>query len=204
MMDANTISKLHTEGLESLGLFYGVYRGTVTDNNDDKNMGRLKVRCEILYGDEVYDYWAFPRGMVAGMGNGIFWVPSPGDMVWVTCERGDPRWPLWEHAYALEGKTPAGGKPKVKVFLTPGGQRIELNDDNNSIDLVNKDGFRVKLKSDGIYIGKDKNLAKFLDDLFGLFAATRVATDGGPMPFLNAADYASLRNQIAEFLKPSV
>lgn len=205
MMDAELKDQLRSEGLESMGLFYSVYRGTVQDNNDPKNMGRLVVSCQAIYGDELHEYWAFPRGMVAGNGTGIFWVPSVGDMVFVSCEGGNPRFPMWEYAYPLEGKQPSGATIKKKVFLTPAGQRIELDEENDSIDITSNSGFHVKVKTDGIYIGKeDLNLAKFLDDLFNLFQQTKVATSLGPQGFINVLQYQELQAKITQFLKDQV
>lgn len=213
MSEKDLIDRIRKHGLESFGIYYGKYRGTVIKNDDPKNLGRLKIKCPIIYGDELHDYWAWPCGAVSGLGHGIFWIPSPGDPVYITCEQGDPRFPLWEYGWYVQDNAVTGAinqipgaKPKVKVFLTPGGHRIELNDEtvDNFIDIKHTSGFHIKLYSDGIYLGKDnKNLGKFLTDLFNLFSATTVATLGGPMPFNNLVDYEALKAEIAEFLKTS-
>lgn len=198
------LDQLKTDGLESLGLFYGSYRGSVVSNEDPNNLGRLKVKCPVLYGDQTFEDFIFPKGVPAGLGAGIFWLPNPGDPIYVSCEGGNPRFPMWEYGWWLKDNTIEGAAPKVYVFLTPTGHRVELNDNDNYIDIKHKSGFHVKLNEDGIYLGKNnKNIGKFLDDLFALFAATTVATPGGPSPFNNVADYNLLRQQITEFLKTS-
>lgn len=200
----NFFDNLLFYGLEHYGRFYGAYRGQVESNDDPKNIGRLKISCYPLYGTTKPQYWAFPRGSMAGAGHGVFWIPQPGDPVYISCEGGDPRFPLWEYGWWLPDNVPAGAKPKVYVFLTPTGQRVELNDDANYIDIKHKDGFHVKLFADGMYLGKDdKNLGKFLDDLLQLLVSTTTPTIYGASPFNNVADYAELKTKILEFLKLS-
>lgn len=198
------IEELKLHGLESFGLYYGTYRGSVVSNEDPDNEGKLKIKCPDIYGDQIFEEFIFPKGVPAGKGHGIFWLPSPGDPVYITCEKGDPRFPLWEYGWWLRDKTIPGAEPKVFVFLTPTGHRIELNDKDNYVDVKHKDGFHVKLFDNGIYFGKgNDNLGKFMDDLFALFAATTVATLAGPSPFNNVTAYNNLRTKIQDFLKTS-
>lgn len=193
------------EGLESLGRYYGVYRGTVIANDDPKNIGRLKIKCAPIYNNNVPNYWAFGRGVIAGLQHGIFWIPSVGDPIYVTCENGDSQFPLWEYGWWLEGKLPEGAKPKVFVFLTPGGQRIEMNDETNSITITGKDGFKIRYDSDGLFIGKDgnANLGKLITDLFNLLEAATVPTIYGAMKFSNVIQFTDLKATITNFLKSS-
>lgn len=191
-------------GLERYGRFYSTYRGEVTSNEDPENLGRLQISCAQLYGTEKPEEWAWPRGNMAGAGYGVFWIPQPGDPIYVSCLNGDPRFPLWEYGWWTKNSVPSGAKPKVYVFVTPKGQRVELNDDQNYIDIKHKDGFHVKLFADGMYLGKDdKNLGKFLDDLFTLLEATTTATIYGASPFNNLADYTELHTHLSQFLKTS-
>jgi hypothetical protein len=198
------LEQIKLDGLEAFGLYYSTYRGSVVSNEDPDNLGRLKIKCPTLYGDQILEEFIFPKGVPAGLGAGIFWLPNPGDPVYITCQGGNPRFPLWEYGWWLKDNMIDGAEPKVYVFLTPAGHRVELSDKNNAIDIKHKSGFHVKLNEDGIYIGKDSNnLGKFLDDLFQLFADTKVATMAGPQPFNNVVAYAELRQQISQFLKTS-
>lgn len=195
--------ELKEDGLEGLGKFYGVYRGYVVSNVDPLNIGRLKVGCPELYGDQEPDTWVFPRGMPAGLGHGIYWIPSEKDPVLISCINGDPRFPLWEYGWWLKDNTPEGAMPGVYLFVTPGGQRIELNDNTHIVKITNDVGFQVEIRPDGLFIGKETfNLGKFLDDLFQLLTTTTVNTPA-PTPFNNVAAYTALRAQIASFLKTS-
>lgn len=193
-------------GLESLGLFYSSYRGKVIDNDDPENMGRLKITCHDIYGDEEFGDWVLPKGVNAAAGSGIFWLPPVGAPIFISCEGGDARLPLWEYGWWLKNSAPEGSSNKVQVFLTTNGQRIELDDTEKTVDVKQKDGFHVKLFPDGIYLGNGdgtKNLGKLLTDLFTLLEQTTVATLAGPQPFINLAAYTSLKAQIAPFLKTS-
>jgi hypothetical protein len=196
-------------GLEKLGRFYGVYRGEVVSNEDPQNLGRLQIKCWAMYGDQIVDKWVYPRGSLAGLNHGIFWLPNAGDPIWVSTESGDPRFPIWEHGPWVRDSNakslvPEGAKPGVFVFLTPKGQRIEMNDNDDYVLIKHRNGFNVKLYADGIYLGKDDlNLGKFMTDLFTLFEATTTATIYGASPFNNLADYTELKTKIAQFLKTS-
>lgn len=198
------IEQITLEGLESLGLFYSAYRGSVIANDDPMNIGRLKIKCPAIYGDDEFGDWVIPKGVPAGLGAGIFWLPNAQDPIYISCEAGDPSHPLWEYGWWLKDKTPSGAEPKVYSFVTPDGHRVDLRDKDNTVKVSHKDGFHVKLFSDGFYIGKDdQNIGKLFSDLFDLFADTTVATPGGPAPFNNVLDYANLKTQMLQFIKTS-
>ena len=58
-------------GLESLGRYYSSYGGFVVDNNDPDYCGRLKLKVPEIYGDDIMDYWAWPKGFYSGKGYGM-------------------------------------------------------------------------------------------------------------------------------------
>ena len=68
--------------------YYGKYRGTVLDNNDPQNLGRLRARVPELL-NEVDSGWALPCLPYAGDGEGQFTVPPAGAGVWIEFESGD-------------------------------------------------------------------------------------------------------------------
>jgi len=197
---------MRDEGIEGFKRFYSFYPGEVVDNQDPETMGRLKIKCVPLYGEDLPDYWAFPSSSVAGAGHGIFWIPEIGDPIYVTCQGGDPRFPYWGYGWWTRGSAPLGANPSTRILQTKAGHRIELNDadSENFINIKHAGGFEMKISQDGIFLGKSgANLGKFLDDLFALFAATTVPTTGGPAPFNNLADYNAMRDTITDFLKTS-
>jgi hypothetical protein len=190
------------KGLEAFGKYYSSYRGSVADNKDPENIGRIKVKCPQLYGNQTPDQWIFPSGAMAASGSGIYWMPPIGAPIYLTCQNGDPRFPLWQYGWWLRDSMIEGAEPGVHILQTPFGHRIEMNDNDKFIEIKHPSGFHVKLYQDGVYIGKDdKNLGKFLDDLFELLTTTTTATMLGAQPFINVTDYTNLRTQIQQFLK---
>lgn len=193
-------------GIEYFGRYYGCYRGLVFDNKDPQNQARIRITCPTIYKDSP-DYWAYPYGMPAGKDYGFYTIPSIGDPVWIMFEGGDPRKPIWTHGWWASGKAPEAAKrknPTNHVFQTPKGQRIEFDDEKGLVTITNKKGYKVVVNEKGIFIGKgNKNLNKFLKDLFGLFSQTQVSTMLGPQPFINIASYEALKPQIDDFLTDS-
>lgn len=77
--------------------FWGKYRGTVINNVDPQQRGRLMVLVPDVLG-EVPSSWAEPCVPLAGPTGppmGIYLVPPPGAAVWVEFEQGDPNYPIW-------------------------------------------------------------------------------------------------------------
>src|SRR5918994_2317984 len=75
------------------GRHYGKYRGIVSDNEDEKNLGRLKAQVPEVLGD-VATGWALPAAPFGGDGIGLFTVPPPGSRVWIEFEAGGVLRPL--------------------------------------------------------------------------------------------------------------
>lgn len=73
---------------------YGKYRGTVVNNIDPEQIGRIQVMVPDVAGF-VPGTWALPCLPAAGINMGVFTVPSIGAKVWVEFERGDPDHPIW-------------------------------------------------------------------------------------------------------------
>jgi hypothetical protein len=74
--------------------FWGKYRGTVVNNIDPMQIGRLQVLVPDVSG-VMLSSWAMPCTPVAGMQSGMFALPIVGSGVWVEFERGDPDYPVW-------------------------------------------------------------------------------------------------------------
>ena len=72
---------------------YGKYRGLVTDNQDPKNLARIRAKVpEVL--QDVETGWALPSLPYSGKGSGFFRVPPSGAGVWVEFESGDVSRPI--------------------------------------------------------------------------------------------------------------
>jgi uncharacterized protein involved in type VI secretion and phage assembly len=77
---------------------YGKYRGTVANNVDPLQIGRIQVMVPDLAGF-VPGTWAMPCVPVAGINTGVFTVPMIGAGVWIEFERGDADYPVWVGGY---------------------------------------------------------------------------------------------------------
>lgn len=138
-------------GLESLGRYYSSYGGFVVDNNDPDYCGRLKLKVPEIYGDDIMDYWAWPKGFYSGKGYGMQIIPQVKDMVWVEFEKGDPRRPIWSHGHPIKDEIPNDLQDVKKYWIiTPGGISLVLNDTDNVITLEIKDGAKIELAKDKI------------------------------------------------------
>ena len=74
--------------------YYGKYRGTVVNNVDPLQIGRIQVMVPDV-SNLLLSSWAWPCAPVAGMQMGLFTVPPIGAGVWVEFEQGDPDYPIW-------------------------------------------------------------------------------------------------------------
>ena len=78
----------------SAGPFYGKYRGTVINNIDPLQMGRIQAMVPDVAG-LLPSSWAMPCLPVTGINMGVFTVPPIGSGVWIEFEKGDPDFPIW-------------------------------------------------------------------------------------------------------------
>ena len=74
--------------------YYGKFRGTVVNNVDPMQIGRLQVMVPDV-SNVMLSSWAMPCVPIAGINMGIFTVPLIGAGVWVEFEQGDPDYPVW-------------------------------------------------------------------------------------------------------------
>jgi len=77
--------------------YFGKYRGTVLNNVDPEQRGRLMLTVPDVLG-AIPSIWAEPCVPLAGPTGppmGVYLVPSIGAGVWVEFEAGDPDYPIW-------------------------------------------------------------------------------------------------------------
>ena len=86
--------------------FFGKYRGTVANNLDPMQQGRIQVNCPAVLGGGRMS-WAMPCAPYAGAGVGFFAVPPNGANVWVEFEGGDPDYPIYSGGFWGIGEVPA-------------------------------------------------------------------------------------------------
>jgi uncharacterized protein involved in type VI secretion and phage assembly len=78
--------------------FFGKYRGTVVNNVDIQQMGRILAIVPDVSAVALTS-WCMPCLPVAGIQTGVFTVPPIGAGVWIEFEQGDPDYPIWTGCY---------------------------------------------------------------------------------------------------------
>jgi Type VI secretion system/phage-baseplate injector OB domain len=101
--------------------FYGKYRGTVINNIDPLQIGRIQAIVPDVAG-LLPSSWAMPCVPVAGINMGVFTVPPIGAGVWIEFERGDPDYPIWVGGFWGS----AAETPKMATIVPPGLASITL------------------------------------------------------------------------------
>ena len=79
-------------------LYFGKYRGTVINNIDPMQMGRIQAFVPDVLGD-LPSSWAMPCLSVGGTQGGMFTVPTIGSGVWIEFEQGDRNRPFGRAAF---------------------------------------------------------------------------------------------------------
>jgi hypothetical protein len=143
---------------------YGKYRGTVVDNVDPEQIGRLLVMVPDVLG-VTPSSWALPCVPAAGVESGVFVVPAIGANVWVEFEQGDPDYPIWVGGFwGLVADVPAFAAvppaipPGVNIVLqTPLQNMVLISDsaptpETGGIVLQSTGGAKIVINDSGIYI----------------------------------------------------
>lgn len=211
-------NKLLEKGLEYFGRYYSIYRGKVTSIEDPENLGRLRLDVPGIY-DKGSESWAWPRGVPAGAGFGLFAIPLPGDIVWVSFENGDPRFPVWEYGHWKRGDVPeaarkGAGRQRYNsnyVFQTPYGHRLELDDEKKLIRLTHPGGPVLEINQQGIHLGKETSgtyksvlgdklneiLGEFLDEVTKITVLTGMGESSPPE---NLAKFQEIKSKLTQIL----
>lgn len=110
-------------------IYQGLYRGTVSNNVDPLQLGRLQVKVPGVQGASELS-WAMPCASFGGAGGiGGFVLPPVGANVWLMFEGGSPADPVWMGTFwsssAQPPATPA--VEQTKVFKT-NGLEVKLTD----------------------------------------------------------------------------
>jgi uncharacterized protein involved in type VI secretion and phage assembly len=140
--------------------FYGKYRGTVVNNVDPMQTGRIQVQVPDVLGPALSS-WAMPCVPFAGRQSGVFVLPQVGSGVWVEFEQGDIGFPIWVGGFwGSAAEVPAlalAGLPvSPSVVLQTGGQNTLMLSDlpgpTGGILLKSKTGALISITELGITI----------------------------------------------------
>lgn len=127
------------------GHYFGKYRGTVSDNADPTNRGRLKVKVPAVLGS--VESWAMPCVPYAGKQVGFYSLPEQGTGVWVEFEAGDPSFPIWTGCFWGDNELPDQGGAAIKIWKTEK-LTVRIDDDGDELKLETTSGSKVTLESD--------------------------------------------------------
>ena len=149
-------SLMHQSRSQGPDVMHGVYSGTVTDNKDPENFGRVKVKIPIIDQNKEFD-WMRIVTFMGGKQRGALFIPEVGDEVLVAFVMGDIKAPivigsLWNK----NDKPPEGMNEKndIRKIKTRSGHEIifDDNDSNSSITVQSKGGHKLEL------LDKDKKI----------------------------------------------
>lgn len=125
---------------------HGFVIGIVTNNKDEKNQGRVKVKFPWLSDKDESD-WARVAAPGAGKSRGMAWIPEVDDEVLVGFEMGDIHHPyivggLWNGVDATPEPTDKlvkGGKTMRRVQYSRKGHKIILDDSDDKPGITVED-----------------------------------------------------------------
>jgi uncharacterized protein involved in type VI secretion and phage assembly len=144
-------------------LYFGKHRGTVLNNVDPQQIGRLQVTVPDV--PLALSSWAMPCFPFAGIQSGAWMIPSIGAGVWVEFEQGDPDYPIWSGCYfgsAAEVPALALAAPPAlpnTVLQTTGQTTLMLSDvpgPTGGILLKTATGALISINDVGITISNGK------------------------------------------------
>lgn len=144
--------------------YYGKYRGTVLNNIDPMQMGRLTVQVPDVSG-LIPSTWAMPCFPFTGKQMGAYMLPQIGSGVWVEFEQGDPEYPIWSGCwYGSVAEVPAlaltGIPVSPNIVLQTALQNSlvisDLPGPTGGIMLKSMTGATIIVNDTGIYIQNGK------------------------------------------------
>jgi hypothetical protein len=158
------MSPQSTAASPNLTRYYGKYRGTVIENIDPEQIGRVLVQVPDVLG-ETPSSWALPCVPSAGIQSGVFVVPPIGSQVWVEFEQGDPDYPIWTGGFwglvadvPVFATAPPAIPPGQNIVMQTTGQNMVMVSDapptpvSGGIVLKSMSGAMIVVNATGIYI----------------------------------------------------
>jgi hypothetical protein len=144
--------------------YYGKYRGTVLNNADPMQMGRIMAMVPDV-SSLLPTSWCMPCVPAAGLQAGMLVVPSIGAGVWIEFEQGDPDYPIWSGCFwgsaaempVLTHLSPPG--LSSLTFQTTLQNGMVINDvpgPAGGIILKSATGAAIIVNDTGIYISNGK------------------------------------------------
>lgn len=153
---------------------YGKYRGTVINNIDPEQRGRIMAEVPDVLG-VLPSSWALPCVPFAGKQQGFFAVPQIGAAVWIEFEQGDPNYPIWTGGFwgafaevpvtaLVPPPIPPGQTVAIQTTL---GNLLMVSDApptpfTGGIVLRSAGGASITVNESGIYISNGQGATLFM------------------------------------------
>jgi hypothetical protein len=148
----------------SVKQFFGKYRGTVLQNVDPMQIGRILAMVPAV-SSLLPTTWCLPCYPMANKASGFYCVPQIGAGVWIEFEGGDPDKPIWSGGfYGIVAETPADAKlgNPVSPSIVIASQLLntiaisDLTTPLGGITLRSTTGAMIVVNDTGIYISNGK------------------------------------------------
>lgn len=142
------------------GDYFGKFRGTVVQNVDPQQMGRIQAIVPSAT-NVIPTTWAMPCVPFTGRQSGVFVVPAIGSAVWIEYEQGDLDYPIWTGGFwGSAAEVPAialAGNPlSPSIVLQSGlGNSITISDlpgPAGGIQIKSAGGAAILVNETGITI----------------------------------------------------
>ncbi len=120
------------------------------DNNDPEGLGRIRVQFKWQSGNEMTPWVRVLTSSAAG-GRGMYFIPEIEDEVYVDFDQGNPDRP-YVMGSLFHGKAkPTWGSAgnDTKALRTRSGSRVELNDADGSVNIIDPSGNTVTMAGNG-------------------------------------------------------
>lgn len=127
--------------------FYGKYRGTVVDNLDPQQLGRIRAAVPSV--SEDASAWAMPCVPFLSATLESLVVPAIGAGVWLEYEGGNPELPVWTGGFWA---SPADVPRPGIVIRSQEGASVTIRSD---VTVANAAGASVELRGPAVDVNRN-------------------------------------------------
>ncbi|MDI9309433.1 MAG: type VI secretion system Vgr family protein [Limnohabitans sp.] len=188
----------------------GTQPATVTDNNDPKGLGRVKVK--FAWQREENSPWLRMTNPHAGGGKGMYFIPEIGEEVQIAFEDNNAEKPFVLGAMynGSESSGYATGGNDNKVIQTRSGCKIIINDAQKSIHIEDPSGNTWTMDGQGnISVNAPKNMTINVGENLDISVGNNMTTTVGKDNLLtvsgnNTFDIAELHKLIAKIYNQTI
>ena len=173
----------------------------VIDNNDPEGLGRVRTRFK-WQGNNEMTPWIRVLTSSASGGRGMYFIPEIGDEAYIDFDQGNPDRPYVTGTLFHGNARPTWGSAgnDTKALRTRSGNRVELNDANGSVNIIDPSGNTVSMAGNGeITITAPNKITLSSTDIV-IDASNNISVKAGNNMTTGAGNNASLSagNNISE------